>query len=39
MVADAHGFADPEGAGDFGGKPVGGFYDLFVKLAGGEPVV
>ena len=39
MVADAHGFADPEGAGNFGGEPVGGFDDLFVELAGEEPIV
>ena len=34
-----HGFADPEGAGDFGGEPVGIVDDLFVELAGGEPMV
>jgi len=39
VVADAHGFADPEGAGNFGGEPVGIVDDLFVELAGGEPIV
>jgi hypothetical protein len=36
VVADAHGFADPEGAGDFGGEPVLVLDDLFVELVGGE---
>lgn len=39
MMADAHGFADPEGAGDFGGEPVLVLDDLFVELVGGEPTI
>ena|GEM_PF-1774743 len=39
VVADAHDFADPEGAGDFGGKPILVLDDLFVELAGGEPSI
>ena len=39
VVADAHGFANPEGAGDFGGEPVLILDDLFVELAGGEPTI